>query len=113
MSTSPYTLGASATLTGTFLNVSIEYGDKDFLHPEFVQRIDLAILNDQGLTLREMHLTTDGQSSDGEGRFRLGLVLDGSEEPKTATIAIQSDTYGPVQAKIPVKQDTNRAIQGS
>jgi hypothetical protein len=93
--------------------VSIEYGDADFLHPEFVQRIDLSVVNDQNVKLREMTVRTDMHSSDGEGRYRLGLVIDPVEKPKDVVVGIQSDTYGPAQTTVSVKEDTGRAIQGS
>jgi hypothetical protein len=111
---SPYAhLGASIVQNGNFLQINIEYGDEEFLHPEFIQRIDVSILNEQGLKLRGMSLPVDGVSSDGEGKFRLGMVIDPVEEPYTAVIGILSDLYGTDQVKVTVKKDTRQAIQGS
>lgn len=107
------TLGASAVLTGTLLSVNVEYGDDDFLHPEFVQRIEVKISNSEGLVLREMSTAVDGVSSDGEGKFRLGMVIDPVEKPSQVVIVIKTSDRGTIQAQVAVREDTKRAIQGS
>jgi hypothetical protein len=108
-----YTLGASATLSNSVLNVIVEYGDADLLHPEFVQRLDLSVMNDQDVKLREMSLAAGEYSSNGEGAFKLGMIINEVEEPKYALVAIQSNQNGPLQVRVPVVVATQRAIQGS